>query len=242
MAKRLHPYRAFWLTKRFLKILTGREIWVRKDVQLPNICIGDWHIVPTHLGTAPLIYSLGVGDSIEFDLKSIARYGATVHAFDPTPFAIDFVKQQSLPEKFKLHPWAVGNSDGSLRMSPVVSRKGKKSKVMWTAINASSEGSIEVPVFCLPTIMDKLGHERIDLLKMDIEGFEYRILDNVLQMEHKPSQLLVEFHHRFPEIGQAKTREYLKKLRAAGYKVFAVSAVGREVAFIHDSAVSAAPS
>jgi hypothetical protein len=42
-------------------------------------------------------------------------------------------------------------------------------------------------------------------MKMDIEGAEYEVLDGLLSSPIKPTQLLVEFHHRFPGIGLEKT-------------------------------------
>jgi len=32
-----------------------------------------------------VVYSLGIGEDISFDLALIEKYGARVHAFDPTP-------------------------------------------------------------------------------------------------------------------------------------------------------------
>ncbi|GIS18490.1 MAG: hypothetical protein CM15mP120_04060 [Pseudomonadota bacterium] len=43
--------------------------------------------------------------------------------------------------------------------------------------------------------MRDLGHDHLDVLKMDIEGAEYAVLDDMLQSNILPDQLLVEFHH-----------------------------------------------
>ena len=68
---------------------------------------------------------------------------------------------------------------------------------------------------------------------MDIKGAEYEVLEGLLASPIKPSQLLVEFHHRFPAIGLEKTVDMISLLRMAGYKIFAVSDTGREVSFLH---------
>lgn len=105
---------------------------------------------------------------------------------------------------------------------------------MFTMIaeDASSEDAIEVPAFCLSSIATRLGHSRIDLLKMDIEGAEYEVLEGLLTSPVKPNQLLVEFHHRFPSIGLEKTADIIRRLQKAGYKIFAISETGREVSFL----------
>ena len=52
--------------------------------------------------------------------------------------------------------------------------------------------AITVPVKTLGTTMRELGHDHIDLLKMDIEGAEYAVLDAMLASPLRPGQLLVD--------------------------------------------------
>jgi hypothetical protein len=73
---------------------------------------------------------------------------------------------------------------------------------------------------------------------MDVEGSEYEIIDTILDMNNKPSQLLVEFHHRFPNIGFEKTINAIKNLNKIGYRVFSVSKTGRELGFIQKNLFS----
>ena len=84
----------------------------------------------------------------------------------------------------------------------------------------------------LTTIMSELKLVSIDLLKLDVEGAEYEVLDDMLASSIRPRQLLVEFHHRFEKVGAAKTRESISKLRQAGYQLFAVSPRREEFSFI----------
>ena len=51
------------------------------------------------------------------------------------------------------------------------------------------------------TLMRDLGHERLDVLKMDIEGAEYEVVADVLASGIDIGQLLIEFHHRFSNVG-----------------------------------------
>ena len=73
---------------------------------------------------------------------------------------------------------------------------------------------------------------RIDLLKMDIEGAEYEVLEGLLQSEIQPRQLLVEFHHRFVEQGLERTYDIIARLRKTGYGIIAISEIGREISFL----------
>ena len=220
--------------KRFLKRLVGKELRLRTDVDVPVVKDGGWWFCPDRLGEDSIVYSLGVGDEVDFDLGIIARYGVEVFAFDPTPNSIEMLDASRLPDRFHFQPWAVTAADGTLKFYPRLKKDGTKSDVMFTMIPEpeTKDDVIEVPAYSLETITRKLGHDRIDLLKMDIEGAEYEVLDGLLESPVLPAQLLVEFHHRFVEDGLQKTYDVIEQLRDAGYGIFAISEIGREVSFL----------
>ena len=159
MSKKIKEHPLYWPIKLYLKRLSGRELWLHPDVRIDTCSSDDWQFCPKFLDQNSVVYSLGVGDSIIFDLKIIKNCGSTVHAFDPTPFSVEWIKSQALPRQFVFHQWAIADSDGVIRMTRRVSRKGKKSKVMWTSMldNAEDPEIIEVPCFTLQTIMKKLN-------------------------------------------------------------------------------------
>ena len=64
-------------------------------------------------------------------------------------------------------------------------------------------------------MMRDLGHDHLDVLKMDIEGAEYAVLDDMLQSDILPDQLLVEFHH-----GKRKKGRFRLRKRASGLRIF----------------------
>ena len=80
--------------------------------------------------------------------------------------------------------------------------------------------------------MKTLGHEKIDVLKMDIEGAEYDVLSDFLACDASVRQLLVEFHHYWKDVGLQRTREAIRSLNLAGYRIFHVSSSGWEYSFI----------
>ncbi len=232
--KRLEKTPEYQKKKRFLKRLVGKELRLKHDIDEPSIKNGGWWFSAKNLNSESIVYSLGVGDEIDFDLAIIDKYGVNVFAFDPTPNSIDLLDSSKLPARFHFHPWAVTAHDGSLKFYPRLKKDGTKSDVMFTMIaeEETKDDVIEVPAYCLTTITERLGHDRIDLLKMDIEGAEYEVLDGLLASPVKPNQLLVEFHHRFVEDGLERTYDVIGRLREAGYKIFAISEIGREISFL----------
>lgn len=222
--------------KRFLKRLLGKELRLRIELNVDVIKDGGWWFSPAHLQSDSIVYSLGVGDEVDFDLAIIEQFGVEVFAFDPTPNSIDLLDNSMLPERFHFRPWAVTASDGTLKFYPRLKKDGTKSDVMFTMIpeEETRDDVIEVPAYSLSTIVDKLGHERIDLLKMDIEGAEYEVLNGLLESPVLPRQLLVEFHHRFVENGLERTYDIIARLADVGYRIFAISEIGREISFLRD--------
>lgn len=224
----------FWPVKLFLKRISGRELWLRADTRHEVAESDGWKYIPGALNADSVVYSLGVGDSIDLDLHLIDRFGLTVHAFDPTPYSLEWLASQQLPENFCFHPWAVAGQDGSLRLFRRVNHRHKKSVAMWTAEGNAGDDSdfIDAPAYTLKTILQKLGHRQIDLLKIDVEGAEYGILEGLAELPRLPAQLLVEFHHRFPGIGKQRTAQSIAALRALNYRIFTVSQTGREIGFV----------
>ncbi len=226
----------FWPIKLFLKRLSGKELWLRPEVHHELRQSDSWKYIPGLLDERSVVYSLGVGDLIDFDLDLIADHGVTVHAFDPTPFAAEWVAAQTLPDRFVFHPWAASGSDGTLRLYRRVNTRGKRSGVMWTADDNAGDATdfIDAPAYTVQTIMQKLGHAQVDLLKIDVEGAEYDILAGLDGDGCPPKQLLVEYHHRFPGIGKQRTADSIAALRQLGYRIFGISETGREVCFVLD--------
>ena len=93
--------------------------------------------------------------------------------------------------------------------------------------------AIEVDMKTLKSTMDELNHTSIDLLKMDIEGSEYGIIDEICSNKIDVKQILIEFHHHFDNISVKSTKSAVNKLNNAGYQMFNISPDGHELSFIH---------
>ena len=80
--------------------------------------------------------------------------------------------------------------------------------------------------------MRDLGHSKIDVLKMDIEGSEYAVIEDMQRAGIYPTQILIEFHHRFPGVGVQKTKKAVSSLRKRGYCLFSISNTGEDFCFV----------
>jgi FkbM family methyltransferase len=214
----------------WLRRLIGRDPWMRPAAQVPVERHGEWYLSPTGVGRDSIVYSLGIGRDLTFDRSVIDRFGADVHAFDPTPAAIAWVRGQVLPPQLHVHEYGVADFDGVAEFAFPVDPEN--ASFSYRGHSAGEASAVRADVRRLGTLMRLLGHSRIDLLKMDIEGAEYEVIEDMLEQRILVKQLLVEFHHRKPWIGPAKTATALDSLRRHGYVLFHVSPSGQECSFL----------
>jgi hypothetical protein len=71
----------------------------------------------------------------------------------------------------------------------------------------------------IESIMLSHGHRRIDLLKLDIEGFEYGVLEHCIEKRIDLRQICVEFHHFLKGIPRSRTSAALGRLKQSGYSL-----------------------
>ena len=224
----------FRRVKLALKRLIGREPRLTTDVRRPLERFGAWWVCTELLSEGGIVYSLGVGEDIDFDLALIEMKNMELHTFDPTPNSVDWLQQQQLPAGFHFHPWGVAENDGSMFFYPRRLRDGSHSQTMYTLVAdpATEQDRLEVPVKSITTIMEILGHIKIDVFKMDIEGAEYDVLKGLLASTLRPRQLLIEFHHRHTGLDKSQTVAAVDDLREAGYALADISSTGREFTFL----------
>ena len=222
------------MLRRVIRVLFRRDLFLTADVHYKNIRLGSdyggWNIIPEHISKDSLVYSFGVGEDISFDMALIHKFGVKVHAFDPTPRSIKWVKNQHLSSLFVMHEYGLLNYDGVVTFLPPKNSSHVSHKIV--VGGQKNINSFEVEVKKLQTIVRELQHGSIDLLKMDIECSEYSVIKDIESSNIRPKQLLIEFHHRFHNIGVEETRNALEIIKKMGYKLFYVSKSGEECSFI----------
>ncbi|MEH0155885.1 FkbM family methyltransferase [Limibacter armeniacum] len=192
---------------------------------------GGFYVCDEILGENAIVYSFGIGLDISFDRTMIERYGCQVFGFDPTPKSIQWVSEQVLPDGFTFFDFGIANKTGYVDFNlPKNPDYVSGSAVVHSDVDSSKK--VSVLLKSLVDITESLGHQKIDVLKMDIEGFEYKVIDSILSSPVEIDQILIEFHDRFFDKGIECSKKAVQKLSEAGYDIFAVSDSFEEVSFI----------
>ncbi len=189
-----------------------------------------WWVDPSVLNSEAIVYSFGLGEDISFELSIISKFNIDVWAYDPTPRSIAWVRRQNIPKELRVNPVGIANYDGSATFYEPANIKNVSHSIINT--EDAARKSIEVSVRRLSSFMKENGHSKIDILKMDVEGAEYDVIEDLLSSGIRPYQLLVEFHHRFPAIGIMLTKKAISALHGAGYVITYVSPNGEEFSFV----------
>jgi FkbM family methyltransferase len=223
-------------TKRFLLVLSGRMTAIRKSVRIPSAWYGNvyggFFVNPSLISSQSIVYSFGIGEDISFDRMMIEQHHCQLFAFDPTPKSIQWVKNQQLPQEFHFQEYGLATETGMAEFNlPANDQYVSGSLVSHQKVDATKK--VSVPMKSFADIVNDLNHNQIDVLKMDIEGSEFDVLETILNSDVAINQLLIEFHERFFEDGRQRLKRALKLMKQHGYKVFGVSETYEEVSFIH---------
>lgn len=221
--------------KQFTSKITGKHGHLKKGV----ICnytwygntYGGFYLCPEILDENSIVYSFGIGEDISFDNAVNNNIGCHVFGFDPTPKSIKWIKTQRIHEKFHFYEFGISNKSGFVDFF-LPNNPNHISGSTITQKNVDVMKKISVEMKTINDIMYELGHNHIDVLKMDIEGSEYAVIDNILDSKISITQILIEFHDRFFEKGNLKSKEAIEKLKLNGYEIFAISDSFEEISFI----------
>jgi FkbM family methyltransferase len=163
-----------------------------------------------HTGTQlGVCYCAGVGKGISFEEQLAKIADRAVLVFDPSPTALPTIARTDM-RNLQFLPVGISAEDGVVEFSvPKDPNEG--------SFSIPREGLEKVSFECwnLRTIMKKNGDSAIDLLKMDIEGFEYDIIDQFLAEQIPIRQLCVEFH---AWLRPGRTFKTIRSLYKAGYR------------------------
>src|SRR5919198_1762351 len=198
---------------------SGLKTNPRSDlIAVGDLGYGGYLLPQSLLGPESVCYLAGTGEDISFDLGVIARFGCKVYSMDPVPRAAEHVAAATAHEpRLVFKAVALWSSDGTLTFHA----PREPGYVSQSAVNLyDTAADFTAPARSTRSLMEELGHDHIDLLKLSVEGSEYEILDNVVTDGIDARIICVEYAQPAP-IGRAT--ESVNALERAGYSLVAAS-------------------
>jgi len=189
---------------------------VRRRLEFHGARESGWNIVEGSLSPNSAVVDIGLGEDVSFSESIIAKYGCVVCGFDPTPRAIQYV--QSLHnDHMRLFECGIGTTSGMVEFF----LPNNESHVSGSVRREPHLGPrcIEVRVITIGDVFEMIGSERIDLLKLDIEGAEYELIQSPEFHRYAGAigQICVEFHHRWKSRGKESTQDAVDTLKGLGF-------------------------
>lgn len=151
---------------------------------------GGW-TVPVDIMSENLIcYCVGVGVDATFDFALVEHFKCNVFSFDPTPKAINYMEGAVYDHsKLRFLPIGIWDEDTELRFySPANPQETSHSVFDLHGTRKYFTAKCQK----LATIMKKLGHDHIDLLKLDIEGSWRNVIADIVNNQIAIKILCVE--------------------------------------------------
>ncbi|HCX14598.1 MAG TPA: hypothetical protein DGZ24_04710 [Rhodospirillaceae bacterium] len=162
--------------------------------------IGNYAAYIDMLTPDSVVYSFGIGGDIRFDATLADVVACPIHLFDPTPRSAQFMTRHENQALLRFYPWGLWIENGPTRFfSDVTLMKSSTGTVVHEYRSGSitnltgAEEWFEAECLTLQSIMKRLGHHHIDLLKMDIEGAALDVMESLLATTIRPKQIVVEF-------------------------------------------------
>jgi len=194
---------------------------------------GGWPIASGSLSEESVVVDIGLGEDISFSESLIRKYRCNVFGFDPTPKAIAYVRARN-PPNFLLFEMGVDARRGNATFYlPNVVEHASGSVCAAPHLGAST---IVVPMIAIEDVLVTIGVGGVDLLKMDIEGSEYAVVqsEGFEQLTRLTKQICIEFHHRWRRSGKADTLAAIQRLAGLGFEVAWVSNNNEEILFVRN--------
>jgi FkbM family methyltransferase len=172
-----------------------------------------------------------VGANVGFyTLLLAARVGPAgrVHAFEPDPLSFGILSRRAARRpNVEIHQTAVGDHTGSITL--FTNRSNRADNRVHPSLGAETAEAVEVPLTTLDDYCAARGIDRIDAVKMDIQGAEVAALAGFRQTlaRLRPRWMLIEFSPEHLRGAGSSPEEFWAILDELGFEPWGFDDSGR---------------
>ena len=134
-----------------------------------------------------IVFDLG-GYRGEWAQKIYDRYGCNIHVFEPHPeFSKNLYDKFGDNKKITVYDFGLYTKTTTTKLSDV----GSSSSII------TSDDGVDVKLVDIVTFLKNINISRVDLIKINIEGSEYELIDHLYQNDllQKFDNLQIQSHH-----------------------------------------------
>jgi FkbM family methyltransferase len=158
-----------------------------------------WIRQSSRLREARIIFDVGANHGVFAQAASTCFPDATIFLFEPLPALRRYLESQARRHgnHWRFHPLALGASNGRLpfHIDPADDTIGSLtgfSKSYIQLAGARDTMIVDVPIATLDNFCQREEIKQIDLIKIDVEGFEFAVLDGASEMLSNTTAIIIE--------------------------------------------------
>jgi FkbM family methyltransferase len=169
---------------------------------------------------------VGCGYKAELSQYLIDKYHLTAYAVDPTEKHAQALKE--LVDRFSPHfihlPYAITSTNKEMDFFETLDHESGSILGDHCNIVKDRIRKYKVQGKNISSLIKELGLVKVDLLKLDLEGAEYELIDCLTVEDLTPvNQLFIEFHHHaFKRIHRKNTRKAVSAIKSLGFNAFSL--------------------
>lgn len=188
---------------------------------------GGWWVFAPALRGNPLLIDCGLGRDISFPAGFVERFGGRVLGIDPNPAALHYARAHA-PAGMEIRDaalWAEAGRQLKFHMPRQLDDLPKGADGVSGSLLPShgyaGGAELQVRTTSLDELLTHAAARECDVLKLDIEGAEYEVLDALCRSGdiRRAGQVLVEFHHGWTERTLRDTLDAVAQMQAGGFRL-----------------------
>jgi len=197
---------------------------------------GGWAVDLDLIPSGSTVISAGVGEDISFDLGLVSLKNCKVIGIDPTEKARKYVEQNKNENLSFLQKALYSQSNEKIRIYESSNPDWVSESITPSHNTVNPSDFYEAQTIGLQELLER--HRDISVLKMDIEGAEYDVLNSIDKLDIP--QICVEFHHFCTAFTVDDTDRCIEHLKDMGYIVahctYKAGAI-KEATFVHQKCI-----
>jgi FkbM family methyltransferase len=174
--------------------------------------------------TAKIIFDIGANAGIYSFAAASCNPISQIFAFEPTPDILNHLKstvnENHLQDRIHVHSTAISSTSGTAILNFFTGENYDNEGMNFVSTSAKDDKSIQVNTSTLDDFCIKYGLQNIDMIKIDVQGYEPEVLEGAEQLLSRKAINMIFFELNWNTVDKSRcsaTRS-VKILHEAGFK------------------------